>query len=149
MKRIIIILGIIILIVIGFIESRSFFCVANGKYITIWKTYSKCYIIPGKYYGLLSPSANAVELGKSDVLTMFFSDSLPNTIFYKSDKPVKIINNKKEDVVLVNYHDNPTISDSLLYVKGARRNDDVKEYVQMVDIILEDNYVVDKTGKKL
>jgi hypothetical protein len=149
MKKILIFLGVVILITIWYVESRSFFCVGDGKCITVWKTYSKCYIIPGKYYGLLKPSDNVIELSKSDVITVFFSDSIPNTIIYKSDRPVRVTNENKEKILLVNYADDLGKMDSLLYIENAKKNSDVKSHVQLMDVILEDNYVVDKNGKKL
>jgi hypothetical protein len=149
MKKILIFLMVAILMFVCFVESRSFFCAAGEKCITVWKTYSKCYIIPGKYYGLLKPSDNFIELSKTDVITVYFSDSIPNVMIYKSDRPVKVINMDKKKFMLINYSADFVKMNSLLYIKNAKKNSDVKAHVQMIDVILEDNYVVDKNGQKL
>lgn len=80
---------------------------------------------------------------------MFFSDSILNTIIYKSDRPVSVTNKNKEKIFLVNYADDLGKMNSLLYIENARKNSNVKSHVQLMDVILEDNYVVDKNGKKL
>jgi len=46
----------ITLLVTWFGESRKFFCLEDGNCVTVWKTFNGCYIIPGKYYGIVKPS---------------------------------------------------------------------------------------------
>jgi hypothetical protein len=86
MKKMILFFFIVILLLFGWYgESRKFFCLEDGKCITVWKTYNNvCYVIPGKYYGLWAPSNNFIKTSNLNELTIFFTDELPNTLIVQS-----------------------------------------------------------------
>ena len=87
MKRLMLYFSIFTLLIMGWYgESRSFYCLDNGKCITVWKTYNNvCYIIPGKYFGILKPSKNVIESSNNNNLTIYFTSELPDAFVYKSE----------------------------------------------------------------
>ena len=135
---------------IWFGESRKFFCLSNGKCVTVWKTYNNvCYIIPGRYYGIIKPMDNYLESSNTDFLTIYFSDALPNTIIYKSEKPLKLKNADKDEIVFLDYDKDIQKWDSILYLPNAKRSNEVKSNAQLLDIIIKENYAMDKDGRHL
>src|ERR1700720_4395948 len=98
MKKLLLCLSIfIILALIWYGESRKFFCLNNGKCVTVWKTYNNvCYIIPGRYYGIIRPSDNFIESSNNNFLTIYFTSELSNVFTYKSEQTLKINNISKD-----------------------------------------------------
>jgi hypothetical protein len=82
MKRLLLIFSILIIVVlIWYGESRKFFCLNNSKCVTVWKTYNNvCYIVPGKYYGLIKPSSRSyiktTNVNNLDIIWKSSSDSI-------------------------------------------------------------------------
>lgn len=131
-------------------ETRRFFCLDSGKCITVWKTYNnKCYIIPDKYYGLLKPSDNYIELSNTSALTIYSTTDLPNAIIYKSDQNLKVTNNNKNKIAFYDYNSDIERFDRIIYTPYAQKNNDIKSNARVIDIFIKDNYAIDKDGKKL
>jgi hypothetical protein len=151
MKRALLLLSILIVIVLGwFGESRNFFCLDNGNCITTWKTYNNvCYIIPGKYYGLVKPSKNYIQSTNNNTLTIYMSSELPNTIVYKSNQPLKVVNSDKKEFYFYDYNLEVEKFDNIMYMPNAKKNNDIKENVRLIDLFIQENYAIDKNGKKL
>jgi hypothetical protein len=104
MKKILILLFCIVLIIVWFGESRSFF-ENNGKTVTLWKTYGNtCYIIPGIYYGLVKPSSISYikAFNISDAADLIWKNG-SDTILVQLDKDAEIVNIKSDKTVLINY----------------------------------------------
>lgn len=75
-KYIAILLVLITLILVVFDQSRSIYCLAESKCVTVWKRLgNKCYIIPGKYYGIFKPSDNFVFTTNTNAITIIAVDS--------------------------------------------------------------------------
>lgn len=151
MKRVMLYFSIFILLIVGWYgESRSFFCLDNGKCITVWKTYNNvCYIIPGKYYGLLKPSENVIESSNNNNLTIYFTSELPNAFVYKSEQELKINNSKKGEFIFYDYNSDVKKFDTILYIPNAKKNNDIKSNAQLIDVFIRDNFALDKDGKRL
>ena len=151
MKKIMIVLAVVVAaLLVWYGESRKFFCVENGKCITLWKTFNNvCYIIPGKYYGLTRPSTNFLESTNTNNIMVFFSSGLPNAFVYKSEQPLKINNDDKRGFGFYDYNADEKRFDSLLYIPNARTVQDVKEDVQYLDISIHENYATDKNGRRM
>jgi hypothetical protein len=151
MKRLLLYLAIIVILsVIWYGESRKFFCLDQGKCVTVWKTFNNvCYIIPGKYYGVLKPSDNFIQSSNNNFVTIYFTSQLPNVIIYKSEQPLKVNNISKDKLIFYEYNSNIQKFDSLLYIPGAKRNNDLNDNARLMDILIEENYALDKDGKQL
>jgi hypothetical protein len=129
-------------------EWRSFYCLENGKCVTVWKTFYKaCYIIPGKYYGLLRPSDNYLKCATYNNLSLYFSDDIPNSIVYKSFGNIDVQNVDLEEVIFYDYESNEVKFDSIFYIPGAKNYDDVKANAQFIDIRVLENVATGKNGR--
>lgn len=150
MKKIGLIFVLFIVVVLFFYgESRKIFCVENGRCITVWKTFGNtCYIIPGRYYGLMKPSSeNYLRTNNLNNLDIIWTNKMDSLIVNFSDSDASIINSFK-GIKFVNYSLNNKYNDSILtYLHGGYRR--YKKEVDYMSIFLKDNYATDKYGKKL
>lgn len=151
MKRVLFFLSVvIILLFIWYGESRKFFCFDDGKCLTVWKTYNNvCYIIPGKYYGMFKPSKNFIKSSNTDNLTIFFTSELPNVFIYKSEHDLKVNNSNKDEFIFYDYNSDIKKFDRIIYTPNAKKNNDIRDKVRLIDLFIQDNYALDKDGKKL
>lgn len=148
MKKTILFFFIVILLLVGWYgESRKFFCLENGKCITLWKTYNNvCYVIPGKYYGLWAPSNNFIKTSNLNELTIFFTDELPNTLIVQSREKLKVYN--KGGVVFLDYDSDSTRFKNILYKPDAKRfYKDLKPNASLISIDIKENYARDRQGE--
>lgn len=73
MKKFLIGIAVVLLLSVLYTQKRDFYCIDNGKYITVWKTINNtCYIVLGHYYGLLKPSKNYIETTNTNALTILY-----------------------------------------------------------------------------
>lgn len=119
---------LIILFLIWFDQSRSFYCMSNDKCITVWKRLgNKCYIIPGKYYGILKPS-DYVKTTNDNALTIIFDDlsGYDFVIFNDygkelevnlSNERIKYFENFERDIFIDEFYVNERIKDNLPYLQ--------------------------------
>ncbi|WP_147269366.1 hypothetical protein [Schleiferia thermophila] len=119
---------LIILFLIWFDQSRSFYCMSNDKCITVWKRLgNKCYIIPGKYYGILKPS-DYVKTTNDNALTIIFDDlsGYDFVIFNDygkelevnlSKERIKYFKNFERDIFIDEFYVNERIKDNLPYLQ--------------------------------
>jgi hypothetical protein len=151
MKKLIIIYAIIIASsILWFGESRSFFCLSNGKCVTVWKTYNDvCYIIPGKYYGIFRPANDFIKTTNSNNLTIYFTDEIPNAFIFRSEQDIEINNDGKNKYVFYDYNQYKEKFDKVLDREYATKNSDVKNDAQLIDIIIYDDFALDKNGRTL
>jgi len=153
-KIILIILLIVLLGLVWFGESRKFYYIDKGQFVTVWKTYNNtCYVIPGKYYGIIKPSDNYIQTSNVQYLTIYFSDKMPRTIIVRNQGTSKgsqggyvINNNSKNDFIIMNYSEK---LESVLYKSDAVKMNDVSADAYLIDIYIKENYATDKRGKKL
>jgi len=146
-------LSILVLIALSIVwlgESRRFYCFDNDNYITVWKTYNNvCYIIPGKYYGLLKPSQCYIKSTNSNNMTIYMSNELPNSLIYRSDEAINVIGGNHSNFTFVDYNSNTNGFHSMLYETNSKLLKGVKGGVDYMDIFIKENYAIDKNGKHL
>lgn len=158
LKKVMKIVGIFLLIVIVFLvwfdQSRSFYCLTSGDCVTVWKRLgNKCYVIPGKYYGVFKPSSSFIETTNSQYLTLYFTDELPEKIVVRNQGSSKsqhggyVINNKeKSNWEIVEYSDDYK---PLIYNPEAQKFNDVKAGANYIDLDIKQNYAINKKGEKI
>jgi hypothetical protein len=151
MKRILLYFLVLILFILAwFGESRRFFCLESGECITVWKTYNNvCFIIPGKYYGIFRPSGNYIETSNSNNLTIYFTREFPNSLIYKSENVLVTKNDIKQPFVFYDYNTDTSKFDEILYLPNAKKNNDLKDNAQFIEIFTHENFALDKHGNKL
>lgn len=155
-----------------FIEKRSFYCLENGKCVTVWKTLNNiCYVMPYKYYGLLKPSDSYIQTTNLADIDVFWSDDFSNEVFFavSSDEDLKrTVNGLKNKLILSNIYCTPEEYKAkilqnntskrtsilkehyrnILYSEGAKTASDVRENVSFLMINIADNRVRNKKASK-
>ena len=92
MRFLIIFLLIISGLLLCFDQSRSFYQISNGKYITVWKRLGdKCYITLDKYYGVTKPK-NYIKTTNDNIIVILFDTLSTNYVVYNSYGKSLIIN---------------------------------------------------------
>ena len=156
-KALLIFFGGLLLLVIWIGEERSFYCVNNKLCVTVWKNYNDvCYIIPGRYYGLMPPSSSFIKTTNTDNITIFFSRSCYNELIFKrggdpDGNDIFQVNNiyNKHRFAFINYDSNVKKWDSILYKSDAKRFNDVMDNIDFIEIYIKENVAINKNGEKL
>lgn len=149
-KTVIFLLIAITFIAIGYGESRKFFCLEDGQCVTVWKTYNNvCYVIPGKYYGVIKPADNFLESTNTNDLTVFFTNELSNSFIFTSEQALKISNGKKDQCIFYDYDLNKKRFDQILYKPEAKKASVIKDNAKLINIYILENYATDKQGRVL
>jgi hypothetical protein len=151
MKRNLIVFATLLFVVaVWYGESRKFYCLDNGRCITIWKTYNNvCFIVPGKYYGIVKPSGNYIESSNTNLLTIYFSKEMPRSLIIQCEQELKINNEKTDAFTFYRYETDTGRFNSLLYFSSAKKRSDMKSGAGLMYIDIHENYALDKYGKKL
>ncbi len=133
--------SLFVLITIFFIavwygELRTFVPLQNGKYVTVWKTYNNdCYIVIGKYYGLLKPSLDHAYIKttntSSAVDLIWKTDS--DTILAQVDSGSVIYSSISAKVKIIDYNLNKVYNDNLYTYFDAKLK--VKRYKKNINIV--------------
>ncbi|MBL7737358.1 MAG: hypothetical protein JNL51_18005 [Chitinophagaceae bacterium] len=134
-------------------QSRSFYCLSENKCITVWKRLGdKCYVIPGKYYGVFKPT-NYIKTTNTQYLTIYFSSDVPNKMIVRNQGSstgekggYDIVNNLPENFDIVEYSEEYR---AILYKPDAIKFKDVKSNTDYLTINIKENYSTDKIGKKI
>lgn len=148
------VLILLLFLFIGFDQSRSFYCLSGNHCVTVWKRLgNKCYIIPGKYYNVVSPSNNYLETSNTQYLTIYFTNKIPNKIIVKNqgdsggdEGGFKIKSSSKENWEMLEYLEQYK---SIIYKTEASKLNEVQETTSYINLYIDENYATDKTGKKL
>ena len=152
MKRIlkvsVILVAIICVLFVWYDQSRSFFRAANGEYITMWKRYGGiCYLIPGKYYGVVKPRDGYIETrNKNEYIDFLWLNNKPNDLLYYGNVNDKIYNKDRLPFRISNYLDNKQNNDSLFTEKKGHYSN-YKKGVTHLSINILEGYATDGTGK--
>ena len=151
MKRILIVFAtVLFLVAFWYGESRRFYCLDNGRCITVWKTFNNgCFIVPGKYYGVVRPSNNYIESSNTNLLTIFFCEKLPKSLIVQCEQGVKINNDKTDVFTFYRYETDTSKFKNLLYSPSAKKRSDMRPGSGLIDINIRENYALDKVGKEL
>jgi hypothetical protein len=149
MKKLIIFSSAILLLAVWYGESRKFFCLGNGACVTVWKTYNNvCFIMPGKYYGIIKPSRNYIETSNINLVTIFYSTELPKALIIRPGLEVKIINGDTNEFSLYNYEMDTTRFNKLLFIP-TKNGSELKPDIWLMNIDIRENNAFDKDGKRL
>lgn len=150
MKKILIILFVLISVLIWYGEKRSFYCLSVGKCVTVWKTYGNtCYIIPYNYYGLFKPSGNYMITTNTNDLAIYWTEQLGDSIVVRCDKNYEIKNNNEKKTLLIDYNGNKDKFHEIFYKPNAKKFNDIKNNIKLIEISIKENYATDKNGNKL
>lgn len=148
LKAFIILVAIIGVLFLWYDQSRSFFKATNGESITMWKRYGgTCYLIPGKYYGIMKPKDGYVETrNKNEYVVFLWENNKPNDLLYFGDIEDKIYNTDKTHFRIINYLDNKQKNDSL-YIEEYGHYGRYKKGVIFLSINILEGYAGNGTGK--
>lgn len=149
-----ILLLLIVLLLVWYDQSRTFYCLSNDKCVTVWKRLGgKCYIIPSKYYGVFKPSSDYIKTTNTQYLTFYFSNDIPNKMIVRNQgsstgekRGYEIVNNLSENLEIAEYSDDYK---AILYKPDAIKFKDVKTSTEYLDLDIKENYATDKTGRKI
>lgn len=137
----------ITILIVWFAESRSFYCIGDGRCVTVWKQIGgTCVVVPRKYYGLTTPSDNYILTTNTSDLDIIWDEN-PSTIIVSKDDRSKIINNSKDQIVIKDYKLNKAHYDSL-YVHLDGHYYKYNEGVIYLSLFVEENWAVDYKGNK-
>lgn len=156
LKIIGVVLLLIVVLLVWFDQSRTFYCLSEDKCVTVWKRLgNKCYIVPGKYYGIFKPSDNYIKttnvnpLVGNNYFTFYFTEEMPNTLIYRSKSTFEVYNGDKQKFLLIDYDSDVEKYKEVLYVPDAKKVNDLKENANFISLDTKENYATDKSGKKL
>lgn len=143
-------LVVFLIIGLGFVwfgESRKFYCLDNGQCITVWKTYNNtCYIIPGKYYGVLKPSDNYIQTTNIDNVDVIWISN--GEILLAGGANLSIFNNDSAKLRIINYNTNKLHNDTL-FLEFDGNYHRYKKNIDYISLYIKENYAMDRDGNKL
>ncbi|MCY1518567.1 hypothetical protein D9M68_532880 [compost metagenome] len=146
-KIILIIFLVIGLGLVWFGESRKFYCLDNDRCVTVWKTYNNtCYIIPGKYYGILKSADNYIQTTNIDNVDIIWSTE--KNVLVAGGASLKIVNNDSTELKMNNYKSNKSYND-ILYLDFDGNYHRYKKNVNYISLSIKENYARVQGGKKL
>jgi hypothetical protein len=123
--------------------SRKFICLDDNTCITVWKTFGNvCYLIPGKYYGIFSPTKDHIKTKNTALIELYFPELLPNTIIYRCTESVTIKNNTPEILVFKNFYSNDSTFQELLFDKTPQKK--LNGGLNFIFIDIHNSYSSDK-----
>lgn len=135
---------------------KSFYCLSDDKCVTVWKRKNgEVYIIPGRFENNSSPTVSHTKTTNKQFFTLYFSNEkgFSNKIIVRdegnlesSKKLYTIENGVKGEWVFLEFSDSVK---SILYYPDAIKFNDVKTSAEYLTINIQENYAIDKIGKKL
>lgn len=129
-------------------QNRSFYCLDNNKCITVWKRIGgSCFVIPGKYYGVIKPSDNYILTTNTSMLDIIWEKE-PSHIIVSKDETSEIKNNSRDKIHIEDYQVKKEHYDSIYTFFDGRILRYKKETVFM-SLFIVDNYATDSSGNKL
>ena len=138
MRSFIIFFVIVILCLVSYDQSRSFYELSKGNYITVWKRLGgQCYIVFGKYYGVGKPSdyvrttnSNAVTviMDSSPEFDYVISNDYGESLSINTSHKIDYYDYKERDTFLSTYYANGKILSNYDYLQI-----DIKEKLVVVN----------------
>lgn len=123
-------------------QSRSFYQISNGKYITVWKRLGgKCYITLDKYYGITKPK-NYIKTTNDNIIIILFDTLSTNYVIYNSYGKSLIINSSEK----IDYYNRDERNDFFnRYYKGDTLLNQYKYLVVFIkESYVKSNYIIKK-----
>lgn len=149
MKKIILSIVILVSLIVFIGESRAIYSVGEDKHVTIWKTFGgTCFVIPGKYYGLLKPSSHSyIKTTNSSSLDIIWPDN-PNKIIVDINHEHCEIYNVSNGVSIIRYSSQESDFNER-FTKFDGKFHRYKKGVLYINVSIADNIGIDASGKKL
>lgn len=129
-------------------QSRSFYCLSEGKCITVWKrSGNKCYIVLNKYSGLFKPTDNYIKTTNTAFVDILWTDD--NRLLIDTEDNAEIVQpSSDKNLIIERYRDDKAMNDSLYtYFDGKYNRYD--EGVNYIRLYIKENYATDRTNKKI
>lgn len=127
-------------------QKRNYYCLAEDKCITVWKTSEGAFIIPGKYTSWFKPKDNYIKADNLGSLDIIWKTN--NEIIGYIDDSSKIVNKNKNQVKILNYKDNKKTYDSIYtYQDGHYLR--YKNSVNYISIDIKESYASTSDGRVL
>jgi hypothetical protein len=150
LKAVIILFTVSVLLVIWFEESRKFYCV-NGNCITVWKRIGgTCYIISGKYYGVIKPTSKSyIQTLNWETLALYFTKKLPKQIIVVDKEYSNVygkhftISNTQNSKEFISYKDD---YETLLFPSKELKGKAVTSDTDILSIDIKEGYVLSNTA---
>nr|WP_294988324.1 hypothetical protein [uncultured Sediminibacterium sp.] len=131
-------------------EKRKFYQFGDGKYLTVWKTYGGvCYIIPGKYFGIIKPSDGYIQSPITDAIVLFSSKQFGDTIVYNSLSSVTPVNSISKHIYFLDLNLEKERVYPFLYENTMTKATEVKQGVKYLHVLIRDNFAIGKNGIRL
>ena len=129
-------------------ESRKFLCLDDGHCVTVWKTYNNvCYIIPGRYYGLLGPNRDHIQASNTMLIDIFFTKDLPNTMIFRGSASVKVKNDNPQELMFQDFYGDETRFREILYDNSNSKK--LKDQVEFMFIDIHDAVAMGRDKRRL
>lgn len=150
MKKLWIFSSLLLAVLIWQGEARKFYCLGTGQCVTVWKTYNNvCYVIPGKYDGLIKPADNYLQTTNRTLLTLYFAKELPRAVIVQCLDGVAINNRDSGAPAFYRYETDTGRFLKLLYPPDSKKRSEMKQGAGLMDIDIHEGYALDKDGKGL
>ena len=127
-------------------QKRNYYCLAEDKCITVWKTSEGAFIIPGKYTSWFKPKDNYIKTDNlNEYLGIYYNIQTPNNFYVASG----IINNhfiiinkcKNINIINVNYDNAERFYDIVNKDKFLKYN------IILLTINLKESYAITNDGR--
>ncbi|WP_303850207.1 hypothetical protein [Apibacter mensalis] len=127
-------------------QKRNYYCLAEDKCITVWKTAEGAFIIPGKYTSWFKPKDNYIKTDNlNEYLGIYYNIQTPNNFYVASG----IINNhfiiinkcKNINIINVNYDNAERFYDIVNKDKFLKYN------IILLTINLKESYAITNDGR--
>jgi hypothetical protein len=149
-KAIVAFVGLVVIVgglLLWYDQSRRYYCLDAGQCITVWKRLGGvCYVIPGHYSSVSSPSKNYIQCLNTNILTLFWTKQQMDRIIVLSEYDLEIVNRDTSGFILAKYD---SLAVSEIYDIDAKRMNEVKVGVDLMEVHIKENYAYDKNGNRL
>jgi len=131
-----------------FDSGNTTYCLSEDKCITLLKMQGgEAYIVQGKHKGNLELKKDYIKTKSTQALTFYFSDDMPGKIIVRNQGNF----DNESGYELIGSQNNVFIEfdeqlNNQLYSKNAKKFNEVNAGVNYIDLVIKDNYAIDKDG---
>lgn len=146
------IIGVFLILIVVFSfyaeQTRSFYCLSEGKCVTVWKrSGDKCYIVLDKYSGIFKPTDNYIKTSNTAFVDVIWTED--NRLLIDYDDNVEIVQpHSDKKFVIERYSKDKVINDSLYTYFDGKYNR-YNEKVNYIRLHVKENYATDRANKKI
>ena len=144
-------LVLLILIVVGSIcseQTRSFYCLSEGKCVTVWKRSGDiCYIVLDKYYGIFKPTDNYIKTSNTAFVDVIWTED--NRLLIDTDDNVEIVQPHSNNKFVIDRYSNDKVINDSRYTYFDGKYDRYNEKVNYIRLYVKENYATDRANKKI